>query len=334
MSAPRRQHYVPRFYLRGFFDPLEEAKNQNILWLYERDRFPTRKSAKDVGYALHLYDVGSESLAPADAKSPGYFEKQLHVFEDLAVPILRKLGAGDLGITKEQRSEFAGFMALSMCRTPLFMQTIDQVAVNYQMASLQYWYDNPETLEKLMAGIEDDSKGEVTVESMRTFIGMLLESKRRPEQRDRAWTIKLVLESMINYMDVFAAMRWRILAPPPGQLFITCDNPVLFIDPEFKAAQPRKAVTWSRACALMFPLSRSFLLRGAFEDGLDETGEATPAEWLRFTRTTVARALREVYAPVRDDALRRLVDEIHSSRPPLVQDVPPEFFYQYFAPPE
>ena len=75
-----------------------------------------------------------------------HIEKQLHVFEDIAVPILSKLGAGDLGITNEQRGEFAGFMALSMCRTPVFMQTIDRVAISHQMASLQYWHDHPDLL--------------------------------------------------------------------------------------------------------------------------------------------------------------------------------------------
>jgi len=125
-------------------------------------------------------------------------------------------------------------------------------------------------------------------------------------------------------------MRWRLLAAPPGRLFITCDNPVFFFDPRFRPAKPGESVKWSRASLFMLPLSRSFTLCGEFRQGPDFADTATDEELRRFTKTMVARALRQVYAPRRDNSLRELVDKIHSERPSLLQNLPDKFFHDHF----
>jgi hypothetical protein len=139
-----------------------------------------------------------------------------------------------------------------------------------------------------------------------------------------------VFQSMIDYMDVMEAMRWRLLAAPADGFFITCDNPVFFFDPEFKAAEPGKSVKWSHASLFMFPLSRSFTLCGEYRKGPDLVGTASVEDLGRFKRTMVARGLKQIYAPYRDNRLRDLVDKVHTERPPIVQNIPDKFFHDHF----
>ena len=120
MCAQVKQHYVPQFYLREFLDPVLEAKGQNVIWLYEAGRHPSKKSVKDVGYVPAFYEIPAGSGNAPEAEEPGFLEKRLAEMEAVAAPTLRKLARGDFKLTPQQRGEFAGFIALMMCRTPFF----------------------------------------------------------------------------------------------------------------------------------------------------------------------------------------------------------------------
>ncbi len=165
---------------------------------------------------------------------------------------------------------------------------------------------------------------------MRDYTAMLLKSGKEPKQADRAWTIRWVFQSMVEYMDLMEKMRWRLLSAPPGRMFITCDNPVFFFDPHFKPARNAEGVKWSTSTLFMFPLSRSFTLCGEVAEGQDLAAEATEIELRRFTTTMVARGLTQVYSPFRDSVLRDLVDKVHTERQPILQNIPDPFFHEQF----
>src|SRR5262249_16889075 len=157
---------------------------------------------------------GPDSAGSPEVKEAGYIERKLQVLEDIAVPTLAKLTSGDIRLSPQERGEFAGFIALSMCRTPFYIETIDKIAVTHHLAQLRYWQQHPEILERLIQEAADES--DVTLESMQAYINIILRSKKEPEQRDRAWTLMHMFQSMIDYMDVMEAMRWRLLAAARG----------------------------------------------------------------------------------------------------------------------
>jgi hypothetical protein len=153
--AETRQHYVPQFYLREFLDPTLKAKGQNVLWLYEFGHRPTKKSVKAVGYANSFYEVPAGIGNAAIAEQPGFLEQRLQQLEARAAPALRRLAKGDFNLPAEQRGEFAGFIALSMCRTPFFASMVDELTMRIHRVFLRDALDTPGRLEELMneAGI-------------------------------------------------------------------------------------------------------------------------------------------------------------------------------------
>jgi hypothetical protein len=50
MSEPRKHHYVPRFYQRGFM-----ADASKKMWVYQKNRKPQRYSTKKTGMEIDLY---------------------------------------------------------------------------------------------------------------------------------------------------------------------------------------------------------------------------------------------------------------------------------------
>jgi hypothetical protein len=65
------QHFLPQMYLRGFLDPNEVAKGQNVLWVYQPGKKPISRGAKGVAAHAHFYtakELGEEDKnAPEDA---------------------------------------------------------------------------------------------------------------------------------------------------------------------------------------------------------------------------------------------------------------------------
>jgi hypothetical protein len=105
------QHYVPQLYLRGFLDPIEEAKGQCVLWLYTIGYSPKRVPTKKIGGEDFFYNYEED-----DGTQQVWIEDDLSRLEGHTAPILRKLGIGDTHLSPQERSEFSGFLALTFCR--------------------------------------------------------------------------------------------------------------------------------------------------------------------------------------------------------------------------
>ncbi|PYV67272.1 MAG: hypothetical protein DMG96_39770 [Acidobacteria bacterium] len=61
----KNHHYVPQLYFRGFLDPLEEAKGQNVLWCYTIGKRPKRFPTSRVGCKEFFYAFEQEGESEA-----------------------------------------------------------------------------------------------------------------------------------------------------------------------------------------------------------------------------------------------------------------------------
>ena len=61
----KKQHYVPRFYLEGFTNSLEEERGRSVLWVYEKGREPRRSAPKNEAFEKYFYEYpkGEERTA-------------------------------------------------------------------------------------------------------------------------------------------------------------------------------------------------------------------------------------------------------------------------------
>ena len=111
MTRPsRRQHFIARFYLRNFAEPMFSDK----LLVYTReagcweDRTPN-----GIGWFPHLLSVISNAGKRTD-EFDQFFKRQV---EDPAAPALKKMAEGQC-VNDRERSAIAVFIALTAARSP------------------------------------------------------------------------------------------------------------------------------------------------------------------------------------------------------------------------
>ena len=72
MAVGLWRHYVPQMYLRGFLNPTEVAKGQNVLWRYKAGFHPRRMATTSVAAASGFYFapelIGAENETEALGK--------------------------------------------------------------------------------------------------------------------------------------------------------------------------------------------------------------------------------------------------------------------------
>jgi len=120
MKAARRQHFVARFYLRNFAEPLFS----DCLQVYtRRQKRWERRTPDGVGWFPHLVTMIDSAGGRTD-EFDAFLKKNV---EDPATPALRKLAqAADL--TDAERSSVAMFIALTAARQP---DLLSQAAHDY-----------------------------------------------------------------------------------------------------------------------------------------------------------------------------------------------------------
>ena len=118
----RRQHYIARFYLRNFAEPLF---SDNLCVYDLRARRWERRTPDGVGWFRHLY-----SMIEMDGTRTDAFDQyiKLHV-EDPAALALKKLATG-ASLDQADRAAVALFIALTAARSPAMMSSLVDAHVN------------------------------------------------------------------------------------------------------------------------------------------------------------------------------------------------------------
>lgn len=194
MSAARRHHFVPQFYLREWHDP-----DGGGFWLYYRDRNGQirlrRRPAKSVAYLDNLYNLIPDGLTipssvEVDLVETAFFSKVDH----LAAKAHAKLLFGGLSsLDVEERSSFAIFLISLMLRHPA------EIEKNIAHAQ-QLFPASPKN----------------SLDRHRTLI--------------RNTVLKTMVESIVDprFVHYLLSMRWGLVSIPfEEEHFLTSDKPLL-----------------------------------------------------------------------------------------------------------
>jgi hypothetical protein len=121
-KASRRQHFVARFYLRNFAEPLF---SDNLCVYDMRKRRWEKRTPDGVGWFPHHC-----SMIELDGTRTDAFDQsiKLHV-EDPAAPAMKKLATGE-GLDAAERAAVAMFIALTAARSPALMNSVLNAHLN------------------------------------------------------------------------------------------------------------------------------------------------------------------------------------------------------------
>lgn len=114
----KRQHFLARFYLRNFAEPMFGKHLQ----VFQRDKGEWERdplTANGVGWRPHLMTMVDVQGKRTDAFDQ-FLKRQV---EDPAGPAIKKLGRGE-DLTDRERSAAATFIGLTAARNPDLMETV------------------------------------------------------------------------------------------------------------------------------------------------------------------------------------------------------------------
>jgi len=126
MSEPKRHHYVPQFYLKGFTE-------HDSLWVYDLEKREIRQQRPgSIAVKKHFYSVTNEK-----GERDNSVELALSQAEGAAAPAVAALARGE-SESEEQRGDLAFFAALMKNRTLEFEAKYTELADGF-IKSMNRW---------------------------------------------------------------------------------------------------------------------------------------------------------------------------------------------------
>lgn len=235
----RRQHYIARFYLRNFAEPLF---SDNLCVYDLKKRRWENRSPDGVGWFPHLC-----SMIDSQGDRTDSFDQFLKTeVEDPAVPVFKKLATGG-SLDAADKSAVAGFAALTAARSPEMingatvshlggLHAIDRAELDFLVKLWCDWTENP-----------------YGPKSHSDFL--------KPSSFGAIWIWSQSLKHRLLQWE------WHLVKTTRDQPFVTSDRPV------FAQRDPANGV-----CLVSFPISSEIALivisGGKFNDARDPTHEA------------------------------------------------------------
>ncbi|EKD99434.1 MAG: hypothetical protein ACD_22C00256G0007 [uncultured bacterium] len=221
----KKQHYIPRFYLRKF------SQNDETLNVYDRKKgkngeFRKDQSINEIGHENNFYtytDIGGERKNLEDVFGQ---------FESSAGKILNKIENKEI-LTPEDKEYFSVFLSLLYLRTPtskkymnkgteqLYKETMRMELATTPKEKFREFYEK-----KFGKGISD--------EKLEDLIDFGVNEKRSEIKVDipNSYWIKQMLQLSMDITPVFNMLNWRVFFSEQKHAFIASDNPFLLITTE------------------------------------------------------------------------------------------------------
>lgn len=200
MHKPKRHHYLPESYQKGFWD--EQARKIFFIDLHIGNRAATHP--KNVGVEKHLYrfDTPVEGVSDTAIENP-----LLSTLDGRYVTALQNL-EGDFH--DEDRQSLAVALAFLRFRTPMMFKDVETRAIGFFLDEIK---KNPDKVAQArVAGVSLDDPA--------SFMDSTSEILQVPKDL----VLSVFLQSSVDFALTLVDMGWRIYTTDNGK-FITSDKP-------------------------------------------------------------------------------------------------------------
>jgi Protein of unknown function (DUF4238) len=283
MSLPRKHHYLPQFYLRGF------SPDRRSLFQIEK---ATSKS-----YGCQIRDIAAirdfHELDGADVDDPYVLEKSLAELESEQANHLKEVLAGGIDGPRS-RTGLLQFLSVMRMRVPAVKAHIDRSYESTVRATAKA-LERAGKLPKAPPGYEDVLRVDNLEISVLNW---------------KCLDVMFRMAASENTLDILYGMRATLFRAPFGTAFITSDQPVALYHPSL-AGSPCGVGPATPGVEVSLPLSSSALLRLDHESGKDAERLAVSDEVSEFNRRTVVMAQEYVFAGESVERIASLV-ALHS----------------------
>lgn len=291
LNGPKRQHFLPRFYLENF-------SANGFVAVYDREKDEVRlQQPVNTGVIGHFY-----TMEDAEGRKRFELEQLLAEYEGKAKPVIDKLAVRE-SLDAEERSDLAIFIALGAMRTPDVVDSLKAFNAGMVTDVMKSMFAD---VNDVAARLRDDpdfagkSEDEV-LEEAKLMVDMAQNDGVKVTTEHR-WAVGMAIQMALEVAPIFAGRDWVVVhRDNDKKSFITTDAPVLLT-----TVAPRANNFWGvgfgNADALVFfPLKESCTLAMLGNSGDLRHVEADTEKVRQLNSGMAAKCQRFVIG--RDEAL-------------------------------
>jgi len=299
-------HYVPRFYLRNFTDPVSPNPRDPYLWQVDLEtRFISKRPPGAVAYGPD-FNAWENSEQHADSEIPS-LEKFYGEIENRAAPVINRLLSGDTALSRADRDWLAFFLAVQMSRAPGARDALATMLGDSLRQSIDEHIDDDAFLRGVIE-LTPLSEGEtpLTVPELRElFRDPLVEHLEPAPDSVKLHAIAVPGET---FTPLLVGFSWTLMVAPKERSFLTTDRPVILSVPESRPYVDRTGQD-NQHVWVYCPLGRQHALmlqgeRGLRYDQPVAKSRARASEVVRSNDWMVQLADRYVYCSNEGQARR------------------------------
>lgn len=256
------QHYIPKYYLKGFTD-LQKPSN---IWVYEKG-------------STRIFSTTIEKVAIENNRWPKDTEEYLaNVIEDPANPVLEKI-RNCQAITQDDKDVLSAYIVLMLKRVPKGLERMKEIAPEVA----DEVFENVESsIQRLL--VKYPEKRSILEAHLQKLPDYKLEYEK--EFPMEVYYNNLTPNSTPGILDVLRSMKWTFLISN-GQPFLASDNPVFYFE---------SLGLGNSTSELSFPISSDITLLTTWRKNILEGYVAIKENILReINRRTASIATKYIY---------------------------------------
>jgi hypothetical protein len=304
-SAPevKAQHYIPKFYLKGFMD------ERRILWVLDKGNPPRPSRPKAEAHRSDFYTFHERGYRDETA------EHALTVVENAVAPIIRKIARVTADLTQPQIASLYAFVAVMFTRVPAWRSALDKMAAELmRQKSVERARDKKQFEDdyKKVFGAEHGEK-ELSTEAEK-LRQMFLSGEWTVEQKSVGFNLQMMFDSAFTVARALANRGCQILLAPPADspeesAFLTSDNPVFTVQPDSQKEANVGVGFGLKGVEVYMPLNKHACLKIVESDVKQLRTVVSQAMVKQINRVVMLTAPKSVYSSRSERRLARLFDE-------------------------
>lgn len=293
LTGPKRQHFLPRFYLENF-------SANGLVAVYDREVDQVRlQQPVNTGVIGHFY-----TMEDAEGRRRYELEQLLSEYEGKSKPVIDKLASQE-DISADERSDLAIFIALAAMRTPDMVDSLKALNSGMITDIIKHVFSDVDVVAARLK--EDPELNEKSDDEVRTEAKLMVDMAQNDGVQvstEHRWAVGMAIEVALEVAPIFAGRDWIVMhRDKDNKSFVTTDSPVLLTTTSHR---PNNfwGVGYGNADALVFfPLKESCTLAIFGDNGNLRHIEADSERVRQLNLGMAARCQRFVIG--RDEALVR-----------------------------
>lgn len=250
LQGPKRQHYLPRFYMDGF-------AQDGLVAIYDREKDEVRlQQSVNTAVIGHFYTMEDEL-----GRKRYEVEALLSEYEGKASPVIKKLAA-KATVTADERTDLAIFIALGAMRTPDIVESLQHLNSAMVLDFAKRIFADVDAVASDLrsrsqnAGKSDDelrAEAQIMVDMAHNG-GIAIETQQK-------WAVGMAIKMSLDVAPIFAGRDWVIAhSENEKKSYVTTDAPVFLTSTELRQNSMYGVGFGTADAFVAFPLTQSCVL--------------------------------------------------------------------------